>query len=95
MKNKELVRKSRVARKYLGTDQITYITVAEETYIYNKLNMVFTFIDANFRVTAYQLESKEDFRKLYEEQEENFKIVGVEMPYNLNEWFLTTYNKIR
>ncbi|WP_291566850.1 MULTISPECIES: hypothetical protein [unclassified Clostridium] len=77
------------------TEQITYISVAEETYIYNKLNNIFTFVDANFEVTVYQLESKEDFKELYENQKVNFEIVGIEMPGDLNEWFIETYNKIR
>ena len=64
--------------------QITYITVNDETYIYDKTNMIFTFRCINYLVMVVQLETVEDFTELYKETISSFK---GDIPKELITWF--------
>lgn len=75
-------------------NQITYITVDGMTYIYHRSNMVFTLVSTDFKISTKQLKSKEDFKELYKGHEEGFKLLGIEMPSELKQWFENTYISI-
>lgn len=77
------------------SEHITSITAAAETYILDKSNMTFTYIDANFEVSVCHLEYTEDFNRIYENYKKDFEISGVQMSNELEKWFADTYNSIR
>lgn len=75
-------------------EQITSITINQEFYIYDKSNMIFTFMDANGEVTVCQLETKADFMRVYSDHVDNFYNVGYTMPEELEKWFEDTFKSI-
>lgn len=73
---------------------ITCITVEQGTYILDKINMVFTHVDINFKITVNKLSTKEDFKEIYNRHKENFKLLKIEIPEELEQWFKNTYISI-